>query len=116
MRGASGHGIIVATKEGEQVRRTILLFPTIVMLLIMVSGVVWAASPVRISRLLCNPQGDDNENLNGEYVLLHNTSNKSVGLGGWSIHDNKKRHFVRFPSGYTLGPDSSVRVHTGKGN
>jgi lamin tail-like protein len=98
------------------VRRTVLLVPAIVLMLIMASGVALAASRIQITGLLCNPSGDDNKNLNGEYVLLHNTSNKPVGLGGWSIHDNKKRHFVRFPPGYTLGSDSAVRVHSGRGN
>jgi hypothetical protein len=42
------------------VRRTILLFPAIVALLIVASEVALAASRIQITGLLCNAPGDDN--------------------------------------------------------
>jgi hypothetical protein len=54
-------------------------------------------------------------NLNAEYVVVKNFSNKSVLLAGWRIHDAGKTHIYTFPAGYKLAPKAVVRVHTGKG-
>jgi competence protein ComEC len=97
------------------VRRTVLLFIAMGMISIMPIGVALAASPVRIIGLRCDALGDDTKNLNGEYVVLQNTSRKSVVLAGWSIHDKGRTHLYTFPAGYKLGPDAVVRVHTGEG-
>jgi micrococcal nuclease len=97
------------------VRRTVLLFIAMVMVLIMTSGVALAASRIQILGLRCEAPGDDNKNLNGEYVLVNNISNKSAGLAGWKIYDRGRNHVYTFPAGFKLSPHRSVRVHAGKG-
>jgi len=97
------------------VRRTVLLFIALAMISIMAIGVALAASPVRIIGLRCDALGDDTKNLNGEYVVLQNTSRKSVVLAGWRIHDRGRNHFYTFPAGFKLRPNAVVRVHTGEG-
>jgi Lamin Tail Domain len=96
-------------------RQTVLLFIAMVMVLIVASGVALAASRIQIIGLRCDALGDDTKNLNGEYVVLQNTSRKSVVLAGWRIHDKGRTHLYTFPAGYKLGPDAVVRVHTGEG-
>jgi hypothetical protein len=97
------------------VRRTVLLFIAMGMISIMPIGVALAASPVRIIGLRCDALGDDTKNLNGEYVVLQNTSRKSVVLAGWRIHDRGRNHVYTFPAGFKLRPNAEVRVHTGEG-
>jgi hypothetical protein len=64
------------------VRGTVLLFIAMVMVLIMASGVALAASRIQVIGLRCDAPGDDNKNLNAEYVVVKNVSNKSVLLAG----------------------------------
>ena len=98
-------------------RRTVLLFIAMVMVLIMTSGVALAAGqgPIQVIGLRCDALGDDTKNLNGEYVVLQNTSRKSVVLAGWRIQDRGRNHVYTFPAGFKLGPNAVVRVHTGEG-
>jgi Lamin Tail Domain len=102
------------------VRGTVLLFIAMVMVLIMASGVALAASRIQVLGLRCDAPGDDNKNLNAEYVVVKNVSNKSVLLAGWRIHDRGRIHVYTFPAGFKLGPKAQGRrsvvwVHTGKG-
>ena len=53
-----------------------------VVVLIVASGVSLAASRIQITGLSCDAPGDDNKNLNAEYVVLKNFSKKSVLLAG----------------------------------
>jgi hypothetical protein len=84
------------------------------------NGVALAAPRIQITGLRCDAPGDDNKNLNAEYVVVKNFSKKSVLLAGWRIHDEGRNHVYVFPSGFKLGPKaqghrSVVWVHTGKG-
>jgi hypothetical protein len=51
--------------------------------------------------------------LNGEWVLLTNTTGKSVTVTGWTLRD-KAGHVYRFPA-FALKAHASVEVHTGAG-
>ena len=51
--------------------------------------------------------------LNGEWVLLTNTTGKSVSLTRWTLTD-KAGHVYRFPA-FTLKAHKSVEIHTGTG-
>ena len=53
-----------------------------VVVLIVASGVSLAAPRIQITGLRCDAPGDDNNNLNAEYVVLKNFSKKSVLLAG----------------------------------
>ena len=60
-----------------------------------------------------NAKGDDNENLNDEYVTFRNSCTYPVELTGWSIKDNSTNtyQFVNF----VLQNKSFVTLHTGPG-
>jgi hypothetical protein len=101
-------------------RRIVLLLASIALAVIFGNGVALAAPRIQITGLRCDAPGDDNKNLNAEYVVVKNFSKKSVLLAGWRIYDKGRNHVYVFPSGFKLGPKaqghrSVVWVHTGKG-
>ena len=51
--------------------------------------------------------------LDGEWVLLTNTTGKTVTMTGWTLRD-KAGHVYRFPK-FALAAHKSVEVHTGTG-
>ncbi len=58
--------------------------------------------------------GVDVENPNGEWIRVHNRSDRDVSLAGWSVRDSALRRFV-FPSWATVGANDSVTVRVGPG-
>ncbi len=60
-----------------------------------------------------NARGNDNENLNDEYVVFRNSCNHSLNLGGWVIKDaaNKSYAFPDFP----VPAKTKFILHTGSG-
>jgi micrococcal nuclease len=59
-------------------------------------------------------EGNDNENLNDEYVIFENTGDEAVEMTGWTVSDEAD-HVYSFPSGFTLEPGDSVTLYTGSG-
>jgi Lamin Tail Domain len=72
---------------------------------------------VYIHEIQYSPAGPDvpvtTAKLNGEWVLLTNTTGKSVTMTNWTLRD-KAGHVYRFPS-FVLKAHKSVEVHTGAG-
>src|SRR5262252_3653216 len=70
---------------------------------------------VYIHEIQYSPAGSDvpvtTAKLNGEWVLLTNTTGKSVTMTNWTLRD-KAGHVYRFPS-FVLKARKSVEVHTG---
>ena len=58
--------------------------------------------------------GDDNENLNGEWVRFTNGSDAPVDLDGWQVADESATHRHLFGD-RTLAPGASVMLFTGCG-
>jgi competence protein ComEC len=58
--------------------------------------------------------GNDHNNLNGEYVILRNTTSTSIMIDGWTLCD-LARHCYTFPAAAVIGPADSVLVFTGPG-
>lgn len=69
---------------------------------------------IRVERVKYNAEGKDEENLNGEYVVLKNTSNERVEISGFSIKDESRNLFV-FPEGSYIEGSGTVVVYTGNG-
>jgi micrococcal nuclease len=59
--------------------------------------------------------GDDNQNLNEEWVEIGNEGASAVDLTGWGIKDESATHRYEFPASFTLAPGESVTVRTGCG-
>ncbi len=64
-------------------------------------------------------EGDDNENKNGEWVVLRVNAGE-VDFTGWTLADELgdrgvASHVFRFPEGFTLRAGERVTVYTGRG-
>jgi endonuclease YncB( thermonuclease family) len=49
-----------------------------------------------------------------EYVEIANLGTAAATVGGWSVSGSKGDERYRFPDGYTLGPGTKVRLHSGE--
>ena len=58
--------------------------------------------------------GNDDFNVNGEYVIIENGSNRSVNLEGWTLRDTSQRSF-QFPSNSIIDPGQKIMVRAGFG-
>lgn len=70
---------------------------------------------VAITEIRFDADGDDNENLNDEWVRIANGGGTDVDLAGWVLKDTSASHRYSFPSGFVLDAGASVTVHTGCG-
>jgi endonuclease YncB( thermonuclease family) len=61
-----------------------------------------------------NAPGDDNFNLNEEWVRFTNTGSAPVDVSGWEVADESSSHRYTFEE-LTLAPGSSVTLYTGCG-
>jgi micrococcal nuclease len=59
--------------------------------------------------------GPDNENPNGEWIELRNTSSGAVDLTGWVVRDESTRHRYAFADGVVIAAGASLRLFTGTG-
>jgi len=57
--------------------------------------------------------GNDNENINGEYIVLENTGSSILNMAGWTIKDSGTNIYV-FGAG-RLYPGSKITLFSGKG-
>ena len=70
--------------------------------------------PLRLAEVQADAPGDDNDNPNGEYVVLANAGEAPLDLGGWTLTD-AAGHAYTFPATVTLDPGATVTVHSGSG-
>lgn len=61
-----------------------------------------------------NAEGNDDENLNDEYIILQNIGDAPLNMTGWTIKDEGSNIFT-FPE-YILPADEVVTLHTGSGS
>ena len=61
-----------------------------------------------------NAEGNDNENLNDEYVTIHNACDYAVDMSDWGIADNSASNRYRFPN-FAVQPGSSFTLYSGSG-
>ncbi len=73
------------------------------------------AAEVRIVDVEYDAPGNDNFNLNGEWVEIVNGGEAPVDLTGWVLKDESATHRYSFPAGFSLHPAGLVRVFTGCG-
>jgi hypothetical protein len=72
------------------------------------------ARPVTICQVQFDPEGDDNANLNQEWVKICNNSDTDIDMSGWSLENNVGAYF-EFPEGFVIQAGSFVFVYTGSG-
>ena len=73
-----------------------------------------AVDALAVETVHADAAGDDQENLNDEYVTFTNTGSEPLSLSGWTVHDEADHTYV-FPDGTTLAAGASVTLHTGDG-
>ena len=60
--------------------------------------------------------GDDNANLNGEWLDISNTGDGVLDLSGWTVKDESATHRYTFAEGTTVASGATLRLHTGCGD
>lgn len=58
--------------------------------------------------------GNDNENLDDEYVVFQNTGSEPLDISGWTIAD-EAGHTYEFPDRTVIDPGAEVTLRTGSG-
>jgi micrococcal nuclease len=76
---------------------------------------LWELSDLKNIRveLVYDSPGNDNENINGEYVVLENTGSTILDTTGWTIKDSGT-NIYRFGS-YEFYPGSRIILYSGRG-
>ena len=60
-------------------------------------------------------KGNDNQNINGEFITVRNIGSAPVDLTGWLLRDSSLTAWFYFPSGSILAPNDFRVVHSGVG-
>lgn len=68
---------------------------------------------VRIVNVQADAPGNDNQNVNGEWVELENNGAHPINLEGFRLSDESNNEYI-FPA-YTLDPGEHVRIYSGQG-
>lgn len=71
-------------------------------------------TPLQIAEIHADAEGNDRENLNGEYVRFGNAGNETLDISGWTVRDEAD-HVYTFPEGAEIGPNETVTLYTGSG-
>ena len=76
---------------------------------------LWEASGIGEIKvnIVYDAPGNDNDNINGEYVLLENTGSTLMDTAGWTIKDSGT-NIYRFGS-YKFHPGTSLILYSGSG-
>ncbi|RDZ64802.1 endonuclease [Haloferax sp. Atlit-12N] len=64
--------------------------------------------------VVADAPGNDNDNLNEEYVTLRNDGDAAIDLSGWTVSDAAGATYT-FAEGTELDPGASLTLHTGSG-
>jgi micrococcal nuclease len=78
------------------------------------TGGTATANGLRVADVHYDAAGNDNENLNDEYVVFENAGEATLLPGGWTVRD-EAGHTYAFPDGFELGPGELVTLYTGSG-
>ncbi|WP_266074774.1 lamin tail domain-containing protein [Haladaptatus caseinilyticus] len=71
------------------------------------------AGDIDIETIHADASGNDNYNLNDEFVVFENTGSNTVSLSGWTISDAAGNAYSF--SDVSLAPGETVTLHTGSG-
>jgi micrococcal nuclease len=70
-------------------------------------------SGLALVEINADAEGNDNENLNDEYLVFENRGDETLDLTGWTVTDEAGRSYTF--GEVTLAPDASITLHTGSG-
>ncbi len=72
-------------------------------------------SGLRILEVFYDAPGDDNANLNEEWVTIRNDGGNIVDLSGWTLKDESATHRFAFPALFVLAVGEVMTIRTGCG-
>ena len=75
----------------------------------------WAEATLGVVDLNYDAPGNDNQNLNEEWIAIRNDGAAPVDLTGWGVKDESASHRYSFPPSFTLFPGDTVVIRTGCG-
>jgi micrococcal nuclease len=67
-----------------------------------------------VAEIVADAPGNDNENLDGEYVVFENRGEAPLDLSGWTVRDEAGHEYV-VPEGTTVAPGGRLTLYTGSG-
>lgn len=70
---------------------------------------------LEITEIRWNPPGPDEDDLNGEYLVIVNRTEQPADLGGFTLRDESSSNRYRFPPGWILPARGRAAVHSGSG-
>lgn len=73
-----------------------------------------ATAKLSLAEAHADADGDEQSNLNDEYVVLRNDGEESLDLSGWTVSD-EAGHEYTFPERTTLEPGDTLTLRTGTG-
>ncbi|WP_049987922.1 lamin tail domain-containing protein [Halobellus rufus] len=79
------------------------------------TAVADGGGPLVVEEIHEDAAGNDNENLNDEYVVFRNVADRELDLSGWTVAD-EVGHEYTFAEGTTLAPDAELTLRTGSGS
>jgi hypothetical protein len=75
------------------------------------------AQPIQFGKIQYDSPGADTgsrSSLNAEWVAIHNSGTTTKNLKGFTVRD-AQNHVYKFSSNFSLKPNKTVKIHTGKG-
>ena len=69
---------------------------------------------ISITNLHYNAYGNDNYNLNDEYVTFRNSCSYPINMDDWTVKDNTASHIYYFPE-FSVESGNAVTLYTGSG-
>jgi micrococcal nuclease len=70
---------------------------------------------IAIIEIEANPSGPDEDNLNGEWVVIANTGDSPIDLTGWTLRDTSSVHRYSLSRGTILDGGKDLFIFTGCG-
>jgi hypothetical protein len=113
----TGHFVDSSWRTDLMIQRIVAVAALALCAAIVPAAAAHASTPsIMITKVYVNSPGTDNRSsssLNAEYVVLKNTTTKSINLKGWTVRD-RSSHIYTFGT-FSLAAGKSVTLHTGKG-
>ena len=75
-----------------------------------------AGSCVKFVNSRFDPTGNDNANLNAEWIRIRNTCSNTRSLTDWRVTDFRSQNVYRFEDGFRLPAGGTVTLFSGEGN
>jgi micrococcal nuclease len=75
-----------------------------------------AAATLSIGDLFYDAPGNDNDNLNEEWIEIRNDGDNLADMTGWGIRDESASNRYTFPAAYSLAAGETVTIHSGCGD